>query len=166
MSIAESNVNHPSVADAMQSCEKNSSSKGDSAHSMRFLPDGFEPGEHDVLCGRGRKCFNHPGNVKFREIVQSFLAQYSKAMTKLEKSYILSDVVEKVRKNSGIGGFIKKNEDGSWRREPFRPFVSCSYSAVAPSLLSRKSPWAAHSPSAMSSAGRCWRPRCGPSALI
>lgn len=114
MSIAESNVNHPSVADAMQSCEKNSSSKGDSAHSMRFLPDGFEPGEHDVLCGRGRKCFNHPGNVKFREIVQSFLAQYSKAMTKLEKSYILSDVVEKVRKNSGIGGFIKKNEDGRW----------------------------------------------------
>lgn len=114
MSISESNMNHPSVADAMQSCEKNSSSKGDSAHSMRFLPDGYEPGEHDVLCGRGRKCFNHPGNVKFREIVQSFLPQYSKAMTKLEKSYILSDVVEKVRKNSGIGGFIKKNEDGRW----------------------------------------------------
>jgi hypothetical protein len=35
-------------------------------------------------------------------------------MTKLEKSYILSDVVEKVRTNSGIGGFVKKNEDGRW----------------------------------------------------
>lgn len=114
LSIAEGNVRNPSVADAKQACEKNSSSKGDSAHSMRFLPDGFEPGEHDVLCGRGRKCFNHPGNVKFREIVLSYLAQYSKAMTKLEKSYILSDVVEKVRKDSGIGGFVKKNEDGRW----------------------------------------------------
>jgi len=114
MSISEANLSHPSVADARQSCEKNSSAKGDSAHSMRFLPDGFSPGEHDVLCGRGRKCFNHPGNVKFREIVQGYLPQYSKAMTKLEKSYILSDVVEKVRKNSGIGGFVKKNEDGRW----------------------------------------------------
>ena len=114
MSIMDNNRTNPSVADAMQSCEKNSSSKGDSAHSMRFLPDGFEPGEHDVLCGRGRKCFNHPGNVRFRDIVQSFLAQYSKAMTKLEKSYILSDVVEKVRNNSGIGGFVKKNEEGRW----------------------------------------------------
>jgi len=76
---------------------------------------GYEPGEHDVLCGRGRKCFNHAGNVKFRAIVQSFLPQYSKAAAKLEKSYILSDVVEQVRKNSGEGGFIKKDSDsGRW----------------------------------------------------
>ncbi|KAL7570266.1 hypothetical protein ACA910_020688 [Epithemia clementina (nom. ined.)] len=105
----------PSVVDAMQACEKNSSAKDDSAHNMRLLPEGYRPGEHDVLCGRGRKCFNHSGNVKFRAIVQSFLPQYSKAVAKLEKSYILSDVVEQVRKNSGVGGFIKKDPDtGRW----------------------------------------------------
>jgi hypothetical protein len=35
-------------------------------------------------------------------------------MTKLEKSYILSDVVEKVRANSGVGGFVKKDKEGRW----------------------------------------------------
>ena len=105
----------PSVVDAMQACEKNSSAKDDSAHTMRFLPEGYKPGDHDVLCGRGRKCFNHAGNVKFRAIVQSFLPQYNKAIAKLEKSYILSDVVEQVRKNSGQGGFIKKDPNtGRW----------------------------------------------------
>jgi len=115
ISTAEFSQNKPSVADAMQACEKNSSAKEDQAHNMRLLPEGYGPGEHDVLCGRGRKCFNHAGNVKFRAIVQSFLPQYSKAVAKLEKSYILSDVVEQVRKNSGVGGFIKKDPDsGRW----------------------------------------------------
>lgn len=108
-------MQQPSVVDAMKSCESNSSAKDDNGNNMRLLPVGYEPGEHDVLCGRGRKCFNHMGNVKFRAIVQSFLPQYSKAVAKLEKSYILSDVVEQVRKNSGIGGFIKKDPDsGRW----------------------------------------------------
>lgn len=108
---AELAENRPSVVDAMRACEKNSSAKDDQAHNRRLLPEGYRPGEHDVLCGRGRKCFNHTGNVRFRAIVQSFLPQYSKAVAKLEKSYILSDVVEQVRKNSGEGGFIRKDPD-------------------------------------------------------
>lgn len=105
-----------SVMDAMHSCEEASSAKTDAAgHNMRMLPENYEPCDDDVLCGRGRKCFDHPGNVKFRSLVISMLPAYNKAVAKLEKSYILSDVVEQVRKNSGVGGFIRKDPDsGRW----------------------------------------------------
>jgi len=77
-------------------------------HSMALLREEFTPTDNDVICGRGRRCFNHTGNERFRAIVAGYLAQYSKANSKLEKSYILSDIVARVRANSPYGGFVKK----------------------------------------------------------
>jgi hypothetical protein len=84
--------------------------KGDvGPQSMALLPEGFVPGDDDVICGRGRNCFNHNGNERFRGIVAGYLDQYSKSTSKMEKSYILSDIVAKVRKSSpNGGGFVKK----------------------------------------------------------
>jgi hypothetical protein len=84
--------------------------KGDvGQQSMALLPEGFVPGDDDVICGRGRNCFNHNGNERFRGIVAGYLDQYSKSTSKMEKSYILSDIVAKVRKSSpNGGGFVKK----------------------------------------------------------
>jgi hypothetical protein len=83
--------------------------KGLAAHNMRELPEDFQLGEYDVICGRGRKCFNHIGNQRFREIVLDLLDKYSESSSKLDKSYIICDVVNMVRKSSPLGGFVKKD---------------------------------------------------------
>jgi hypothetical protein len=83
-------------------------SKVDIVRSMALLPESFVPGDNDVICGRGRKCFNHSGNERFRVIVSGYLDKYSTATSKLEKSFMLSDIVAEVRKCSPNGGFVKK----------------------------------------------------------
>jgi hypothetical protein len=42
------------------------------------------------------------------------LDAYRKAKTKLDKSKVLSDVVEQVRLNSPRGGFVKQDAKGRW----------------------------------------------------
>ena len=67
------------------------------------------PAPSDVICGRGRLCAEHPGNREFRKIVDSHLDSYAKADSKLEKSLLVSAIVNMVRRNSPNGGFLKKN---------------------------------------------------------
>jgi len=82
---------------------------------MTLLPEDFKPSENDVFCGRGRLCKNWPGNIAYRQLVQSKLTEYSKVNTKHLKSYILDDIVKSVREKAGIGGFVKKDEEtGRW----------------------------------------------------
>ena len=67
------------------------------------------PAPSDVICGRGRLCTEHPGNREFRKIVNSHLDSYAKADSKMEKSLLVSAIVNMVRRNSPNGGFLKKN---------------------------------------------------------
>jgi len=83
--------------------------KGQAAHNMRQLPEDYVLSEYDVICGRGRRCFNHIGNQRFRKIVADILPKYSDASAKLEKTIIICDVVNTVRGNSPNGGFVKKD---------------------------------------------------------
>lgn len=82
--------------------------------NMTPLPDNFEPGPDDVICGRGKKSYNHVGNERFRHRVLTFLDEYSRAKSKLDKSAVLSKVVYEVRQNSPSGGFIKQDTNGVW----------------------------------------------------
>ena len=82
--------------------------------NMTPLPDNFEPGPDDVICGRGKKSYNHVGNERFRHRVLTFLDEYSRAKSKLDKSAVLSKVVYEVRQNSPRGGFIKQDTTGVW----------------------------------------------------
>lgn len=89
--------------------------RGVAGQNMTALPKDFTPGEQDVICGRGRKAFNHIGNERFRKLVESRLEEYSNASAKLEKSYILSDIVCEVRQRSPQGGFVKRDSSsGRW----------------------------------------------------
>ena len=85
-----------------------------SASNMTPLPANFEPGPDDVICGRGKKCYNHVGNERFRLRVLTYLEEYSAAKSKLEKSGVLSKVVDAVRLQSPDGGFVKQDEKGNW----------------------------------------------------
>lgn len=82
--------------------------------NMKPLPENFEPGDDDVICGRGKKCYTHIGNERFRERVLTFLDEYSMTKSKLDKSGVLSKVVDEVRQYSPNGGFIKQDANGRW----------------------------------------------------
>jgi hypothetical protein len=84
------------------------------AHRMNLLPEDYAPGNDDVICGRGKKCYTHVGNERFRRRVISMLDEYSRARSKQDKSCVLSDVVEQVRLASPSGGFVKQDDSGRW----------------------------------------------------
>ena len=83
-------------------------------HGMRSLGHQFlEPGPLDVICARGSHARHHSGNKRLRAIIDSNLEEYGKASTKLEKTSIVSSIVDDVREASPEGGFVRC-ERGQW----------------------------------------------------
>jgi hypothetical protein len=76
-----------------------------------FLPPDFEVTPYTVMCGRGKMCFESVGNRRFRILVQCHLNRYSMAETKGEKTRIVSDIVDVVRR---AGGAFVKEKEGCW----------------------------------------------------
>jgi len=82
-----------------------------------LLPDSFEPGNKDVICGRARENFHHEGNKYFRELIQKNIGPYIGSRTKLEKGDAIARIAQVVRENSPSGGFVRKDErTGKWFR--------------------------------------------------
>ena len=74
------------------------------------LPSDYVPQESDVLVGRGKGFNEHHGNIRFRQLVKSFLQPYAAATSKHQKSLILSAVVSRTRKcSAGPVHFIKRD---------------------------------------------------------
>jgi hypothetical protein len=114
----------------------NSDKESESTKQRNFLPIGYELGDNDVYCGRGSQCFNHIGNRRFRDIVLDNLSRYNLAMTKFEKSAIIYEVVETIRKESPNGGFVKKDlENGQYYEVGDFHAVSRSHSLRHPVYL-------------------------------
>lgn len=82
----------------------------------RNLSPNFVPSDYDVICGKGKSCFNHPGNKSFRKLVGLYLDGYAEATTKLEKSAIVSSIIQTVRTQNPGGGFVKLDTpSGVWQ---------------------------------------------------
>lgn len=89
--------------------------KGRNSKYMTLLPEDFEPGDMDVLCGRGKRCFNSPGNQRFRKLVAARAEDYAAATTRTDKTFIVCSIVSEIRKASPKGGFVKKDSTtGRW----------------------------------------------------
>jgi hypothetical protein len=71
----------------------------------------FQPSKHSVICGRGKSSYDHTGNHYLRTLTSMFIADYSKAGTKLKKAAIVANIVAVIRQ--GGGGFCKY-EKGAW----------------------------------------------------
>ncbi len=73
-----------------------------------------EPHDKDVLCGRGRGYFCHPGNRRMLEIVEKNKARY-RAANKTKKTEIVRDVTDAIEK--GGTRFLKREstkENSRW----------------------------------------------------
>ncbi|CAB9501377.1 Nitrilase family, member 2 [Seminavis robusta] len=68
------------------------------------MPQGFAPTQDHVMCGRGKKCYEH--NETFRTLVSTRLTEYSAAPSKPEKSRIVSSVFDEVNRR---GGFVRQD---------------------------------------------------------
>ena len=75
---------------------------------------GPEPTRYDVLCGRGRDCYEHLGNKTFRKIINDSLVEYAEADTKHERGAIVSNIVESIRTRGGRGFLRFDNERKAW----------------------------------------------------
>jgi hypothetical protein len=77
---------------------------------VRRLPSGYRPSDADVVCARGRAYWDHKGNRRYRELIAKATQKYSSSSNKLEKTLIVSEVVEAVHNVNGK--FIKKEKKG------------------------------------------------------
>ena len=59
------------------------------------------PGPFDVLVGRGRFTALHPGNLRYRQLIQSYMEQYEVCRKRIEKTELTSQVVQIVHNSSG-----------------------------------------------------------------
>lgn len=73
-----------------------------------------EPSTNDVLLGKGKSYQNHPGNVAFRGLVETYRRRYDHATRKAVKTQITTDLVGLIQVAKG-GKFLerfKSNDDG------------------------------------------------------
>ena len=74
------------------------------------LPESWTPQPWSVLCGRGKDCFNHVGNRRFRLLVDINLPKYAAAKSKLAKTTIVVGILDAIREGTNhVGGFVKLN---------------------------------------------------------
>jgi hypothetical protein len=67
----------------------------------------------DVLCGRDRRAHNHPGNKRFRSIVQSYREKYQSAPRREDKNRITNEIIQRVLREGGR--FLRLEEEtGQW----------------------------------------------------
>lgn len=66
--------------------------------------------DRDVLCGRHQRSVMHPGNKRFRAIVQKYCEQYQSTPRRLEKASITNEVISIVHNQQG-GRFLKEVEE-------------------------------------------------------
>jgi hypothetical protein len=69
----------------------------------------------DVLFGRGRTHFFHPGNKRFRELVGMSLGEYLDAPTKSQKSMIVNRIVNEAMKQGARFLEQQANRSKCWR---------------------------------------------------
>mmetsp|Transcript_29907 Transcript_29907/g.49347 ORF Transcript_29907/g.49347 Transcript_29907/m.49347 type:complete len:567 (-) Transcript_29907:362-2062(-) len=84
-------------------CNSNSDLNDDWQHITK-------PGPNDVLCGRGGGTNNHPGNVKFRHMINEHKLRYL-AASKVEKPKVAREVVKLWRGLEPSGRILARKDD-------------------------------------------------------
>ncbi|KAG7342368.1 hypothetical protein IV203_007461 [Nitzschia inconspicua] len=88
-------------------CKKNNSKK-------TRMPSDYLPPKNAVICGRGKVCTSNPGNRKLRALIKEYLQSYGKATNKVEKTEIVSNIMDSIKKDCGDQPAFVKKEEGVW----------------------------------------------------
>lgn len=79
----------------------------------RSLPADFQPDNWSVICGRGKECYTHIGNRRLRVLVDANLDRYAETKSKIQKTLIVSSIIDSVRE-AAVGGFVKRDAVLGW----------------------------------------------------
>lgn len=86
--------------------------KDDDSPILNFVK---EPNDNDVLCGRGGSINSHPGNERFRQLVEKRKRVYLTARFKREKRLIANSILSEIRSIDPPGRFLSRDPvTGSW----------------------------------------------------
>ena len=77
------------------------------------LSESFQPLDDSVIIGKGKMPAQATGNKRLRVMVDSYLEEYSNAKYKREKTYIVTEILNKVQQKCPEGAFVKFDE-GWW----------------------------------------------------
>lgn len=91
--------------------DDNDDSDDGSVVEVVYLPTDFTPGPNDVVCARGKSFWDHEGNKKYRTMIANATEKYASTTNKLEKTLIVSEIVDAVRKKKGK--FVKQERRGA-----------------------------------------------------
>lgn len=69
-----------------------------------------KPHAHDVLCGRGGGINSHPGNITFRTWVRERKEAYNLAHTKVAKTNVSREILDRVASLKPPGRFLQREE--------------------------------------------------------
>lgn len=140
----------PSTVDAFNGSSSSMAydPRGNICKSKRLLPPDFQPNGTYVICGNKRKYFESKGNIRFREVCKMFLQEYVQAPTKIEKSGVVTKVMNILREDCPEGAFISP-QGGRWyavsertAREKvgtfFRDCLADSYKSSAKNKIARR----------------------------
>jgi len=71
------------------------------------------PKPQDIICGRDKSAYAHPGNEQFRRLVQSFREKYQNTKQRNEKAAITQDILYQIQREGGE--FLKRDDaTGAW----------------------------------------------------
>lgn len=73
----------------------------------------LKPEPVDVLCGRGRTCFSHIGNDKYRLLISKHVESYQSAPTKKAKMNVIHEIVDIVITRGGRF-LVRDQGGGNW----------------------------------------------------
>ena len=104
---ADSMVRSKTSAMKMPVSKKNNSKKN-------RMPPNYVPSKNAVICGRGKICTTNPGNRKLRALIKENLAAYGKATNKVDKTEIVSSIMDNIRKDCDNDPAFVKKEEGTW----------------------------------------------------
>jgi hypothetical protein len=77
------------------------------------LPPHFIPSAYSVLLGRGKLCSEAVGTRRLKVITSRYLEEYSNAASRVDKSSVVTKIVDIVQEACPVGAFVKY-EGGHW----------------------------------------------------
>ena len=102
---------HPTL-DATTSTQHDDTTTTTTLMTMTATTDAIVPTSFDVLCGRGRTCFEFEGNQRFRDRIVANMRRYIHAASRRDKTQVVKDIIKEVLQDGGR--FLKKATDGTW----------------------------------------------------